>query len=334
MKTLQLLLVCLSALTISVGAAQGQAHGLKFNPDGQFKIVQFTDLHAIPGDKRSDTAFTCMRKVIEYEKPDLVIVTGDIIYAAPAEKNLQTVLQVISDSKTPFAITFGNHDRQMGKTNAELLRVARAMPYNINGDTEGISGDGNCDLVVGSSKGDTPAAVLYLIDSHEDSELKEVGIKGYNYIHRDQIEWYANTSKRHTQANQGKPLPSLAFFHIPLTEFTEAISDPGSQSYGIHREKPCPSLLNSGLFTAFKEQNDVLGAFVGHDHDNDFAVMWHGVLLAYGRFSGGPTEYINIPNGARVISMKEGERKFDTWIRLTDGTIEQRTTYPESYIKK
>ena len=25
---------------------------------------------------------------------------------------------------------------------------------------------------------------------------------------------------------------------------------------------------------------DVEGIFVGHDHDDDYAVMWHGVLLA------------------------------------------------------
>ena len=46
---------------------------------------------------------------------------------------------------------------------------------------------------------------------------------------------------------------------------------------------------------------------VGHDHDDDYAVMWHGVLLAYGRYTGGDTVYNNLPNGARVIELTEGE---------------------------
>ena len=35
-----------------------------------------------------------------------------------------------------------------------------------------------------------------------------------------------------------------------------------------------------------KECGDVRAVFVGHDHDNDYCVMWQGIMLAYGRFSG------------------------------------------------
>lgn len=48
-------------------------------------------------------------------------------------------------------------------------------------------------------------------------------------------------------------------------------------------EKACAPLLNTGMFAAMKEAGDVMGTFVGHDHDNDYSVMWHGILLAYGR---------------------------------------------------
>ena len=68
-----------------------------------------------------------------------------------------------------------------------------------------------------------------------------------------------------------------------------------------------------------------MGMFVGHYHDNDYAVMWKGILLAYGRFTGGNTEYNHLPNGARVIVMKEGARTFTTWIRLKGGEIIDKT---------
>ena len=129
------------------------------------------------------------------------------------------------------------------------------------------------------------------------------------------------------------PVPSLAFFHIALPEFNQAASDENAQLYGIRREKACAPALNSGLFTAIKENGDVMGVFVGHDHDDDYAVCWYDVLLAYGRFTGGPTEYIHIPNGARVIELNEGARTFKTWIRTKAG-VEQLTTYPDSFVKE
>ena len=61
--------------------------------------------------------------------------------------------------------------------------------------------------------------------------------------------------------------------------------------------------------------------------------MWHGILLAYGRYTGGNTVYNHLSNGARVILMKEGARTFQTWIRLKGGEIKDKTVYPDTYIK-
>ena len=86
------------------------------------------------------------------------------------------------------------------------------------------------------------------------------------------------------------------------------------------------------MFAAMKEAGDVMGVFVGHDHDNDYAVMWKNILLAYGRFTGGNTEYNHLPNGARIIVLNEGSCTFDTWIRQKGGIVDS-TSYPSSYVK-
>lgn len=78
---------------------------------------------------------------------------------------------------------------------------------------------------------------------------------------------------------------------------------------------------------------DIEAIFVGHDHDNDYAVMWQGVLLAYGRYTGGNTVYNNLPNGARVIELTEGVQGFRTWIRTANNQIEQYVKFPESFLK-
>ena len=79
------------------------------------------------------------------------------------------------------------------------------------------------------------------------------------------------------------------------------------------------------------QAGDVMATFVGHDHVNDYAANWRGILLCYGRFTGGETTYTGIPggNGARVIELTEGKREFETWIRIKDGKVINHTRYPQ-----
>lgn len=330
MKNFWLTAMMLWCIAMGVNA---QNDVLRFDKNGKFKIVQFTDLHIKWQDKRSDIAFRCMKNTLEAEKPDLVVLTGDIIYSAPADKNFRHVMDFLSQYKIPFTVVFGNHDREQGLSNAELLKIAREVPYCMASDVEGLTGDGNYALEVKGSAEGKNKLVLYFIDSNRGSQLEEQGVGGYDYIHLDQVNWYVETSRDYTKQNAGVPVPALAFFHIPLPEYNLAAQNENTTLYGIRREKACAPELNSGMFAAMKEQGDVMGVFVGHDHDNDYAVNWYNILLAYGRFTGGPTEYIHIPNGARVIELTEDKRTIDTYIRLTDGSIEQRTSFPADYIK-
>lgn len=87
----------------------------------------------------------------------------------------------------------------------------------------------------------------------------------------------------------------------------QAASDETAILVGTRKEKACAPQLNSGMFASMKEMGDILGVFVGHDHDDDYAVFWKGILLAYGRYTGGDTVYNNLSNGARVIEMTEGQ---------------------------
>ena len=77
-----------SLLALLLTGAVRAAEPLRFGTDGKFKIVQFTDIHFKPGDGRSDTALVRIDEVMRAERPDLVLLTGDIIYAKPAEKAL------------------------------------------------------------------------------------------------------------------------------------------------------------------------------------------------------------------------------------------------------
>ena len=97
-------------------------------------------------------------------------------------------------------------------------------------------------------------------------------------------------------------------------------------------ERVCCPEVNTGLFAAMLERGDVMGTFAGHDHINDY---WgaHGIRLCYGRATGyGTYGREGMLRGARVIRLHEGQRQFDTWITLSDGSQirEQEKHEPET----
>ena len=94
---------------------------LRFNRNKTFKIVQFTDLHLdLRTDKYPQTIKT-MQTVLEKEKPDFIVITGDLIWAEPARTALLTAAKPIVDSNIPWTITFGNHDVEFEITKQEIF---------------------------------------------------------------------------------------------------------------------------------------------------------------------------------------------------------------------
>ena len=329
-KTKLLQIVC---LLMCIGISPMKSQDLKFGEDKKFKIVQFTDVHWKADSIASEEAGERMGEVLDAEKPDLVIFTGDVIFGKPADKSMRRALEPTIKRGIPFAVTFGNHDDELGMSRKELYDFIKDMPGNLTSTIEGLSGVTNFILPVKALDGSKDAALLYVFDSHSYATLK--GIKGYGWIKHDQVQWYIDESKKFTEANGGTPLTALSFFHIPLPEFHEAVQNEGSFLIGTRKEKACAPEINSGLFAAMKEAGDVLGVFVGHDHVNDYAVSWKGIMLCYGRFTGGKTVYHDMPggNGARIIELPEGVRQFRSWIRLKDGQVINEFTYPSEWIK-
>ena len=323
------IILCLVAV-LNFAALSAQKSTLKFNADGNFKIVQFTDTHYKVDDQaNSQIALDRMNEVLDAEKPDFVIFTGDIVVSCESFKGLDTVLDVCIKRNIPYAVVFGNHDDEYDHTRPELYdyitkKKGSLMPVRMGNVVPDYV------LTVKSSKDrNKDAALLYCIDSHSYTQIKSV--PGYDWIKFDQIAWYREQSRRFTQQNGGEPLPALALFHIAIPEYRDAVMEEKNRIFGVRGEGVACPTTNSGFFTSIKECGDVMGIFVGHDHDNDYAVMYKEVLLAYGRYTGGNTVYNDIANGARVVILKEGERKFDSYIRLTGGEIESRISYPDSF---
>lgn len=328
-----IVLLCLSA------AAYAQYNvvdnrKLKYGKNGNFKIVQFTDIHYQPENTESQRAISMMQEVLEAEKPDLVVITGDLAWAAPAERAFDEVLDVMIQAETPWTVTFGNHDDEHGLSRPQIMEHIINKPYGmcLHG-ADNVKGTGNYTLELLDPNNDSVKTVLYLMDSRSYTPIAGVG--DYGWFDLSQVNWYANTANAYKEQNNGNPVPALSFFHIPLCEY-ELMAAQGEDAYiGTRQEPECNGKLNTGMFGAMKEAGDMMGVFVGHDHNNDYIGVYHGIALAYGRFSGGNTVYNDLgENGCRVIELQQNKPGFSTYIRLKGGEKLHRVKYPETFVKE
>lgn len=288
---------------------------LKFK-NGDFKIVQFTDTQDGPNtDKRT---LQLMNDVLETEDPDLVLITGDVIDGRSNTKSevkqaIDNISKPMEDMDIPWAVTFGNHDEdhtsKTGMDKKDMMKYYMSFDNNINemGPNVDQNRVGDKNIAIKDSKGKKDIFNLYLFDSGSYAENDEQDLKGYAYITPKQIDWYKNKSNELTKQNNKKPLPSLAFMHIPVPEYNKVILSSGT---GSMNESPCPSNYNSGLFMAMKDKKDVKGIYSGHDHVNDFEREYAGIKLGYASNAGYGTYGLGGDNnddirGARVFEIKE-----------------------------
>lgn len=262
-----------------------------------------------------------VRNIVESQKPQLVVLTGDVVTYNPPYKGWKRVVDMFNDMEVPFVVTTGNHDGEYVNKPELYDYLISSTPLYIG--TKGPLGNGDTAIEILDSDGNRPAAIIYSIDSNDYQPNKMLGT--YDWIHFNQIEWYREKSAHYTAQNNGQPLPSLAFFHIPLQEYGEVLENP--VTFGNrHEGAGAPGGLNTGMFASFVEMGDVMGVFVGHDHNNDFVGIDKGIALGFGRCTGAEA-YGDLTRGGRMFRLYQDKSKFDTWV-VTPGGEEPAFYYP------
>ncbi|MEN8122826.1 MAG: metallophosphoesterase family protein [Bacteroidota bacterium] len=304
---------------------------LQFNDNHTFKILQFTDTHVDFVQKQNLGVYDNLKKILQIEKPDLIILTGDIVTQDNPQEAYKRFADIFSETNIPWAMTFGNHDSESGNiSRKDLAAFLKTLPGCLNDDEGTITGNSNFVLQV-YGKDNKAEALLYMMDSNTGSTLNPM-VTGDGWFEFDQINWYRKKSSEYKTKNNGQALPALAFFHIPLPEYDLAWNDTNAVKIGKKREKICCPDINTGMFAAMVKCGDVMGTFVGHDHYNDYIVNYYGIALAYGRASKLRNQKEPVMGG-RVIVLKEGKKEFDTWIRQIDGKKLFSCSYPNSFKK-
>lgn len=290
----------------------------------------------IPIDK-SREALNVIEQSLERTNPDLVVFGGDNISGYWQEftydyvkKTIDKITEPIRKRNIPFAIVFGNHDSEIEHFFREYQMMLYLRYDNFIGclNAEEMHGCGNCNVLIKSSKSDKPAFNIWLMDSNDYVRDENGGTHGYDELHKDQLDWYERTAEKLKEENGGAPLPSILFQHIPVSQEYDAIEEVDeSQPYdyktkegkcyrfkkeyyisGNLGELPCPPKSRTReQFDLWKKHGDVIAAFFGHDHVNDFVLEIDGIKLVQ-TFSTGFHTYGD-KRGGRLIVLDENDPK-------------------------
>lgn len=150
---------------LSVGP---RAPPLHFSRDGRFKIMQIADLHySVSAGECRDTILdpcthsdnltnTLLARVLDEEKPDMVVFTGDQLNGQGTSWDPRSVMakfaSAVTDRQIPWAAVFGNHDPENGLTRADQMVLLQSMPYSLTQrGPKDLHGVGNYVLKVHSA---------------------------------------------------------------------------------------------------------------------------------------------------------------------------------------
>ena len=134
----------------------------------------------------------------------------------------------------------------------------------------------------------------------KDTKIKE---EKYDCFHKNQIEWYKKTVNEIAEKyNNSVILPSLLFCHIPFRQFA-TLTKGGKRLSGIKLEKTCHPYYDDGFFEVIKKIGSTKGIFAGHDHMNNYSVLYDGIRLTYGTTC--DYNIFHCPNhGGKIIKIK------------------------------
>lgn len=262
--------------------------------DGRFKILQVSDAHLstgtgvcrdaidasgnpIPNCEADPRTLDFVETVLDDEKPDLVVLTGDQIEGPLAPDSQSAIFKIAApliERSIPYAAIFGNHDDEgaLSLSRTAQMGLMQTLPFSLSQlGPESVDGVGNYYVeVLGHGPSQPSAITLYMLDTHGLSP-DEKHYPGYDWLKQSQIDWFRSTAQglKKAHAKYNRIHMNLAFIHIPLPEYAEGglIVAAGNSTEGV----TAPG-FNSHFYDALAEEG-VVAVGCGHDHVNDYCAL-------------------------------------------------------------
>ena len=301
------------------------------DPTRNVRVLQITDPQIIdysqaePGsvspiyapEKKEEFCYRYIRQVVERYDPDLILLTGDIVYGKFDHNGsaFTEFIDFMEEFETPWAPVFGNHDNESAMGVDWQCEQLENAEYCLFEQRE-LTGNGN--YTVGIVQGDKLQRVFFMMDSNGCSEMSaESFANGHTSssvgFGMDQVDWFIETAET---IREESPKTKLSFaFHIQIEAFRYAYnvySDYNNfTAFDLESNEDALSngdfgYMGRGMKGAWDKTQTVwssmleLGVdsiFVGHEHCNSASIVVDGVRLQFGQKSSQYDRYNKWVNG-------------------------------------
>jgi hypothetical protein len=251
-------------------------------------------------DKKEERCYSYLREIITETKPDLILVTGDIVYGQ-FDDNGSAFAEFVAFMESfgiPWAPVFGNHE------NESKMGVDWQCEQFVNAEhclfvQRTLTGNGN--YTVGIEQGGKLTRVFFMLDSNgcgepsrETQKNKQMRIEpGFSM---KQTSWYKGLIK---DLKALSPDTKISFaFHIQFDTFGDAFALYGTTGaeeifidYADNKREGDFGYIgyehyhvwddNQRIWKNLKELG-VDSIFVGHEHANSASIVYEGIRLQYG----------------------------------------------------
>ena len=260
------------------------------NPE--FKVMLFTDLHLDGKNSTSNVTIGNLVDNIVKEKPDLVILGGDMVTSAFNRKRANQLAEIFEKLGVYWAGVLGNHegDNKFSISREEMVDIFSSYDHCLmrkgNDDVWGVC---NYSLTVLLDNHKIRHTYFFMDTGDEMSaeDIKKYGLDPNDSytdgVKESQVKWYVEKNEK-IKRELGD-FKSTVVVHIPLPQYEKA-AEGEKFLYGGKLENICESAFDSGLFDAIKKCGTTETVFCGHDHLNTFGAEYDGVLLSYIQPSG------------------------------------------------
>lgn len=260
-----------------------------------------------------------IRGLINQTKPDLIFITGDIVYGSfdDTGTTLTWFIEFMDSFGIPWAPVFGNHDNESRKGVAWQCQQLENSAYCLF-KRGTVSGNGNYS--VGIAVGDTLLRVLYMIDSN-GCVSEDPAVIGNCGIYPDQQALFRTQASKIEQS-QGRPVPAFAAFHIPTHEFIDAEIEKGYRTedkpfytigvdvpakdadFGCKYENYYTYSVLPGNHLDFFKACYVDGVFVGHHHGVNTCISHEGIRWIFGLKTGQYDYHLPYLLGGTLVTLE------------------------------
>ncbi len=278
-----------------------------------FVILNLTDIHFSDYDYRFFYGFNAeatARRLVKEVKPDLITVTGDAVCDSSTYMAIRRFTDLMESFGVPWAPVFGNHDDEGNCDLNYLCDVMMNAPHCLLKKGDPAMGYGNYVVTIVEENDGAPAIceALVMMDSHHSQP---------NEVQQNWLKWVGEGINRISSNNADISV----WMHIPLPEYQYAKDEfyntwkhswaPECSGYGEIHEKICcerdadSNPVQRGFYEAAKSVGTIKNIICGHEHMNNFSVMYDGIRITYTLKLGFSSGFQPGFNGGTVITVTE-----------------------------